>query len=75
MRITNLELSDNEEQILLVFASRSLLQRDERFSQMDEVEQRKHLLKLTPQNLVRLALGFETRQRGGVRLKKKGKRK
>lgn len=73
MRITNIEFSAREAAALYAMAGATLLMADE---PMTREEALAYVKSLTPQNVLRLALGspFKLRSRGGSRKKKKNKK-
>jgi len=62
MRITNLEFSIIEKAVLYTRAVSVLVNQGISKTEAKEIVSRE-----TPQNILRLALGFERRQRGGAR--------
>jgi len=63
MKITNLKFSTTEKAILYDRASATLIGKG-----MDEKEAVALLNKLAPPSVLRLALGFDRRERGGARM-------
>lgn len=62
-RIQDIRFSARETAVLYVLAGQTL-----KDNGMNRDEAKKYIADLTPQNVLRLALGFEKRQRGGLRL-------
>lgn len=70
LKISNTEFSLLEESILKTRADKNLMQDDMRYREMSVADRKDYLAKLTPQNILRAALGpvdFPLRQRGGKR--------
>lgn len=70
LKISNTEFSLLEELVLKTRAHKNLLQDDVRYRDMSVADRKDYLAKLTPQNILRAALGpadFPLRQRGGAR--------
>ena len=62
MKITNIDFTETEFATLYALAGQALKDQGKSRKEAKEICDN-----LTPQNLVRLALGFETRNRGGTR--------
>lgn len=70
MKVSNIEFTLLEEIVLKTRAHNNLMADDVRYRDMSVDERKEYLIKLTPQNLLRAALGpadFRLRQRGGAR--------